>query len=76
MVIEHYEPGERVLAFTGQGKYSDSANWKPGVVSRDEPYPHARTGGAFVMWDLPRDTPWWVSRGGWHPQNCLRRVEG
>lgn len=75
MTIEHYTPGERVLALPPGVSPHDEANWKPGYVVSDAPYHKANTGGAYVNWDLPANAPAEVSRGGWQPQNTIRRVE-
>jgi hypothetical protein len=69
--IQHFTPGTPVEALD-----PISRTWRRGTVMSDAPL-HTRschTGGAYVNWVLPIDTPQEVSRGGWQSQNTIRLI--
>lgn len=47
-----------------------SLRWRAGFVMQFADY-RGRP-GYYVSWDLPRDTPSWISRGGWQPESSTR----
>lgn len=44
--------------------------WRSARIERPAPYRGRE--GYYILWNLPADTPMWVSRGGWAQGACVR----